>query len=79
MSERQNLTVSLKSKTIRKAKRLAARRDTSVSRLVADLIEELVSEDERYETAKRAATEYLNQGFSLGGKIMASREELHER
>ena len=79
MGERQNLTVSLKPTTIRKVKRLAAKRDTSISRLVADLIEELVRKDEHYETAKREAIEYLRQGFPLGGAIRSSREEWHER
>jgi hypothetical protein len=39
------------------------------------MIEELVSTDEIYEAAKLGATEYLTQGFSLGGRITASPEE----
>ena len=64
---------------IRKAKKIAASRDTSVSRLVAELFEQIVSDVERYEAAKRDAGEYLRQGFSLGGNITASREDWHER
>jgi hypothetical protein len=79
MDETQNLTIALRQSTIRKAEKLAASKETSVSLIVAELIENLVSEDERYEIAKRKAVEYLNRGFSMGGKIVASREELHER
>ncbi len=79
MGDHQNLTVALKPATIRKAKLLAAQKGSSISRLVAELIEELVSEEERYETARRQAIAYLNQGFPLGGKVVASREEWHER
>ena len=49
---RQNLTVRLDDSTVRKAKVLAARRSTSVSRLVADEIDRLVREDEAYEQAR---------------------------
>ena len=79
MGNRQNLTIGLESMVIRKAKILAARRETSVSKLVADLIEELVSKDEAYELAHREALEYMEREFHLGGRITTSREELHER
>ena len=77
--DKQNLTVSLNRQTIRKAKILAARRATSISGLVAEQIEVLVGEDEAYERAERKALVLLDQGFHLGGKIRASRDELHER
>jgi len=76
---KQNVTVSLSRQTLRKAKVLAARRDTSISGLLAQQIEKLVGEDEAYEQAKRLALALLDQGFHLGGVIRASRDELHER
>jgi hypothetical protein len=76
---KQNVTVSLSRQTLRKAKVLAARRDTSISGLLAQQIEKLVGEDEAYEQAKRQALALLDQGFHLGGVIRASRDELHER
>ena len=79
MSEHRNLTVALKPSVIQKAKKVAASRETSVSRLVADLIERLAAEDEQYEAARREAEKYLREGYSLGGRISALREELHER
>ena len=76
---KQNLTISLDRKTIQKAKIVAARRSTSISGLLADQIEILVGEEEAYERAERQAMILLDQGFHLGGKIRASRDELHER
>ena len=64
---KQNLTVSLTRETLKKAKILAARRDTSISRLLAEQIEIMVGEDEAYERAERQATTLLDQGFHLGG------------
>ena len=79
MTQKQNLTVSLERETIQKAKVLAARRNTSVTRLLADYVEEMVAEDERYEAARRAALDYLDKGFPMGGQIAADREDWHER
>jgi hypothetical protein len=78
-NSKQNVTVSLSRNTIRKAKILAARRDTSISGLLAEQIESLVGEDEAYERAERQAAALLDQGFHLGGVIRSSREEWHER
>ena len=76
---KQNVTVSLDRQTIRKAKIVAARRDTSISGLLAQQIEILVGEEEAYERAERQAVALLDEGFHLGGGAPASRDELHER
>jgi hypothetical protein len=76
---KQNLTISLTRETIRKAKILAARRETSISGLLATQIEILVGEEEAYERAERQATALLDQGFHLGGVIRSTRDEWHER
>ena len=78
-SDKQNITISLSRHVLRKAKILAARRETSVSGLLALQIESLVGEDEAYERAQRQATALLERGFRIGGLIQASRDELHER
>lgn len=78
-NQKQNVTISLSSETIRKAKILAARRSTSISRLLADQIEALTGEEEAYERAHRSALALLEKGFHLGGLISATRDELHER
>jgi hypothetical protein len=76
---KQNLTVSLDQQTVRKAKILAARRETSISGLVAAQIEAMVSEDEAFEQAKGRALALLDQGFHLGGRHTIDRMALHER
>jgi predicted transcriptional regulator len=76
---KQNVTVRLDRQTVRKAKILAAKRNTSISRLLAQEIEHLISQDDAYEQAHSHAMALLDEGFHLGGKIVASRDELHER
>ncbi len=76
---KQNVTISLDRQTIRKAKIVAARRDTSISGLLARQLEILVGEEEAYELAERQAVALLDEGFHLGGAVPVSREELHER
>ena len=78
-SATQNVTVRLDRRTLRKAKILAAKRNTSISRLLAAQIETLVGEDDAYEQAQRRAMALLDQGFHLGGRIEATRDEWHER
>ncbi len=77
--DKQNVTVSLSRQVLRKAKILAARRDTSISGLLAQEIESLVGGEEAYERAERQALELLSKGFHMGGVSRASREELHGR
>lgn len=77
---RQNLTVQLDADTIRKARVLAAKRSTSVSRLVASEIDRLVREDDAYESARREALPELERGYDLGSEgRLARRDELYER
>ncbi len=75
----QNITVRLNRRTLRKAKILAAKRNTSISGLLAEQIEVLVGEDDAYEQAQRRALALLDQGFHLGGRIESTRDEWHER
>jgi len=78
-NDRQNITISISRQVLRKAKILAARRETSISGLLAQEIESLVGEDEAYERAERQAAALLDRGFPMGGLIRSSRDELHER
>lgn len=78
-SATQNITVRLSRRTLRKAKVLAAKRNTSISGLLAEQIEALVGEDDAYEQAQRRALAFLEQGFHLGGRIASTRDEWHER
>jgi hypothetical protein len=77
---KRNLTVELDVETIRKARVLAAQRDTSISGLVTGEIERLVSEADAYERARTQALALLDRGYDMGSKgILPDREELHER
>ena len=76
---KRNLTVQLDEETVAKAKVLAARRSTSVSKLVAGEIQRLVGEDDAYGRAKTTALDHLNRGFHLGGGAVPNRDGLHDR
>ena len=77
--EKQNVTISLSRRVLKKARILAAQRETSVSGLLAQQIEVLVGRTEEYEQAERQAMALLDQGFHMGGIIRATRDDLHER
>ncbi len=79
MTEKRNLTIQLDAETIRKARLLAVQRSISVSRFIAEELERLVGEHDRYLLAKRAALADLSMGFHLGGGELPPRAELHER
>lgn len=76
---KQNLTISLNSEVVRKAKVLAAQRATSISALLAEQVEKLVGEEDAYKEAHRQALTLLRKGFRLGGGGPVSRDELHAR
>jgi len=75
---KQNVTISLDRQVLRKAKVLAARRDTSTSRPLAREIEFMVGEDEACERAEGQAAA-SRQRISRWLVSRASREELHMR
>jgi hypothetical protein len=77
--QKQNITISLSRHVLRKAKILAAKRETSISGLLAQEIEMLVGNEEAYERAERQAIALLERGFHMGGVRVANRDELHER
>jgi hypothetical protein len=78
-SGKQNVTISLSRQVVKKARILAARRETSISGLLAQQIEILVEDEDAYVHAERQAAAILEKGFHFGGVVKASREELHER
>ena len=76
---KQNITLSIEKELLKKGKLIAARKDTSISKMLADLLEGLVEKEDRYQAAKRNALEILEKGYHLGGRISWTRDELHER
>jgi predicted transcriptional regulator len=75
---KQNITLSLDKDLLTKLRVIAAQRSTSVTRMLADELTEIVAKAERYESAQRAALAALDAGFHLGG-TPSSRDDLHER
>jgi hypothetical protein len=79
MAQRRNVTITLDEETARWARVEAARRDTSVSRFVGDLLREQMHRDNAYEDARRrflAKAPYLKREE---GRTRPRRDELHDR
>ena len=79
MEKSTNITLKVDASLAREAKVLAARRGTSLSRLVAEQLEQLVNDDQVYAAAKRQALRRLKRGYDLGATISGNRSSLHDR
>ena len=81
MAGNQNITLSLPRALLKRVKRVAADRDTSVSALMAEALDRLADEDRRYTVARRRALAALKSAGSLGtqGRRTWSRDDLHDR
>lgn len=76
---KRNITIQLEASTIKKARVVAAKRSTSLSRLVAQEIERAANQQDDYARAEVVTLNYLAHPFHLGGAVLPSRESLHER
>jgi hypothetical protein len=81
MMEKQNITLSIPKDALRRAKILAAEQGTSVSGLLAQFLEEIVTGEEGYQSGMRRNLALLEDAGDLGtgGTISWRRETLHER
>ena len=79
--DRQNITLSLPKEILLKAKLLAVQRQTSVSGLLTQALENLVRQQGGLAHARQRHLQWLEQGADLGtgGQIPAGRDELHNR
>lgn len=75
-ARRKNVTVALKEDVARWARIEAARRDSSVSRLIAEMLEERMQQDS-YERAMRRAL--ARKSFLCTDGVYLSREQVHDR
>lgn len=73
----RNITITLEEETARWARIEAAREDTSVSRMLAEILRERMEKADEYEKAMRRALA-RKPFLESDGKYM-SREEAHER
>jgi hypothetical protein len=76
---KQNITLSIEKELIIKGKIIAARKDISVSKMMGNLLRDIVDQHDRYEAAKRNAIANMKKGLHLGGRINWKREDLYER
>lgn len=78
---RQNVTLSLPTSLLKKAKVIAASREKSLSEFLREPLEEKVREANGYKKARRRQLMLLKEGLDLGtkGHTATTREELHGR
>jgi hypothetical protein len=72
-----NLTITADEETLRWARIEAAKRNTSVARLVGDLLREKMQKDETYDKAMREALKF--QPLPLEGRYLTRDEIYAER
>jgi predicted transcriptional regulator len=77
----RNVTLALPEDLLRRVKIVAAKRDTSISALLAETLSQIADQDEGYVEARDGMFEDLERGYDLGtqGAIAWSRDSLHER
>jgi hypothetical protein len=74
-----NVTLKLDAGLLKEARILAAEQGSSLSRMLAEKLEELVRERAGYDRARKRALARLRMGMDLGWTRPGSRDELHER
>lgn len=79
--ETRNVTLALSRSLLRKVKLLAVERDTSISGLLMELLEEIVKKHDDYERARRKAIRDLRRppDLATGGRASWKRDDLHRR
>ena len=75
----KNVTVTMEDAVADWARMEAARRNTSVSRLIGELLAEKMRHDDAYERAMREALEFKSLGRSEAGAPDLTRAELNGR
>jgi predicted transcriptional regulator len=79
--ENQNVTLVVPKTLLRKVKHLAVERETSISGLMVQALEEIVRRNDDYAQAYQRWCESVQnpRDRGTGGKITWTRDELHER
>jgi predicted transcriptional regulator len=78
-SAKVNLTIKIDRDLLRKIRVLAAEKDTSISALVAEAIEQQSTESNRYEAARKRALVLMNAQSDSVWERDYTRDKLHER
>jgi len=75
----KNITVSLDDETYRRARMVAAQRDTSVSALVKGFLLEIASGETEFERLRRLEQEARERIVNFDGSDRLTRDQVHER
>ena len=80
-ADRRNVTLSLSSDLLYRAKLAAVKEDKSLSEFMREALEEKIRKTPGYEKAKARQFKMLEMNLDLGtkGQIRISRDDLHER
>jgi hypothetical protein len=73
----KNVTITVEDDTLEWVRIQAAKRNSSVSRLVGELLAEKMRQEDAYEQAMREALRFVSWGRSDGPYL--SREEMYDR
>lgn len=73
----KNVTITMEDQAAEWARMEAARRNTSVSRLLGELVAEKMRHDDAYERAMQEALQFKSWGKSDGKRL--TRDEINER
>jgi hypothetical protein len=76
---KQNITLAIDKRLLKRIRAFAAEREISVSGMLAQELLKMVEQEAAYECAKGKALAHLDALFHLGGKGITSRQNLHER
>lgn len=76
---KRNITIQLDDATVQRARVVAAKRGSSISRLLTEQIEILARQDDDYDRAMHDALAELERGYDLGGGPYPTRDEVHDR
>ena len=79
--ETQNITLTVPKKTLNRFKEIAFRRQKSISRLMVEMMENVVANEEGYRVARDRHLRRMDAAGDLNtrGAISWKRDDLHER
>lgn len=75
----KNVTLSIEDQTLRKARRIAAERSTSLNAMIRNFLQELTERESLADQARQRIFELCEESTAEVGKKGWNRDELHER
>ncbi len=76
---KQNITLAIDQRLLKRARALAAQQGVSISAMLAAELRRIVEAGETYAQSKARALAQLDSPFHLGGQGVRNREALHDR